>query len=172
MPHKHPDKFESLEDLQEKIQEVFAREKDRLQNLLPEDTDIQHVGSSSIPGALTKFDVDIQIRVPKAHFQNVQEMLEKQYSSHHTNLWEESLFAIFQTKEGERVDLMLTAIDSDYDNFYKVRDYLTAHPKMLQKYNTLKKSAEGKTIEEYRELKNTFFFELEKESGITLHWKK
>jgi GrpB-like predicted nucleotidyltransferase (UPF0157 family) len=121
---------------------------------LPE-ADIQHVGSCAVPGALAKFDIDIQIRVKSAHFNKVVGVMENNFFLKHQELWTDE-FAIFKKNSEPPFDYMVTVIDSRYDDFFKVRDFFLANPEMLQEYNKLKKECEGKIYSEYRDAKKAF----------------
>jgi len=118
---------------------------------------LEHIGSSAIPNALSKLDLDIQIRVTREFFKKAVEELSFWYEPHHKELWNND-FALFTEKhDGIPVDFVLTVIDSKYDNFFKVRDFFIKNPVALQKYNELKKQYEGKSYEEYSKAKSAFF---------------
>lgn len=61
--------FKPSEEFLEEANKVFDEQKDRLKKLLPE-ADIQHIGSTSIPGSVTKGDLDINVRVTKEDYHN------------------------------------------------------------------------------------------------------
>ncbi len=146
--------FLSSEEIFEKAREVFEREKKVLESVLPE-TNIEQVGSSAVPGAIGKFDIDIQIRTIPAHFTETVEIMRLHYPEKHPELWTDE-FAIFRSEESELVDYMVTVIYSKYDDFYRVRDHLIANPDILEEYNNLKRGFEGKTYAEYRKAKAEF----------------
>lgn len=52
-------------DCRPSSQEAFVRHRARVAELIP-GAEIEHVGSTSIPGALTKGDVDLLVRVEQA----------------------------------------------------------------------------------------------------------
>lgn len=139
-----------------KAAEIFDSEKEVLQKLVPT-ADIQHIGSCAVPDAMGKFDIDIQIRIPKEIFRNAVETLIGFYPVKHPNLWTDE-FALFKNKESSDVDIdyMVTVFDTYLDSYYKLRDFLIANPDILQKYNELKLQYEGKTYEEYRKAKREF----------------
>jgi GrpB-like predicted nucleotidyltransferase (UPF0157 family) len=151
MQDSDPVHFFESEEIFEKASSIFEQEKASLQVLLP-DADIQHVGSCAISGALAKFDINIQIRVGDSEFQNCVEMMKSVYSEKHPELWNHS-FAIFKK---DNIDYLLTLKNSKFDDFYRVRDYLIANPKILQEYNDLKRGYEGKPYSEYRKAKIAF----------------
>lgn len=150
--------FYTSEEIFDKAAEVFTREKELLEGLISgSGVDIQHVGSCAIPGAMGKFDIDIQIRVPKEYFDHVLVSCKKQYLEKHPELWTPE-FAIFMNPDTSvDIDYLVTVKDSIYDDFYWSRDYLISHPEKLQEYNELKMKFEGKPYHEYRTAKQEFF---------------
>lgn len=155
MKDTDPVHFFSSEEMLPKARKVFIREKELLEKILPL-CDIQHVGSCAVPGAIGKFDVDIQIRVDKGVFKKVLETMKDNLKEKHPEMWTDE-FAIFK-KETEEcpIDYCLTVIDSKNDDYYKVRDYFISHPDFLEEYNSMKRSFEGKPYSEYRKAKQSF----------------
>jgi GrpB-like predicted nucleotidyltransferase (UPF0157 family) len=51
---------------------------------------------------------------------------------------------------------MVTVMYSDYDDFYRLRDYFIENPDVLKEYNDLKRKFEGKTYADYRKAKDEF----------------
>ncbi|MCX6754957.1 MAG: GrpB family protein [Candidatus Nomurabacteria bacterium] len=132
---------------------------------LNKNVDIQHIGSSAIPHALTKKDLDIQIRVPEKYFEIAVKILAELYKEHHSELWSEQFAIMTHFENGIHIDFVITVINSKYDNFYKVRDYFIANPVELEKYNTLKLKFQGKDYLEYTRAKRIFFTEMFGEQG-------
>jgi len=146
--------FFKSEEVFEKAGLIFNSEKKEIQKIL-KNADIQHVGSCSVPGAISKFDVDIQVRVEKESFGEALTFLSKKYQEKRPEIWGDG-FAAFNTKKECSIDIVLTEIDSKYDDFYKVRDFLINNPEKLKEYNTLKMSFEGKLLSDYKKAKAEF----------------
>lgn len=151
--------FVRVEEIWEKSKKVFETEKALLKSIFPE-ADIQHVGGTSIPGSVTKGDIDIQIRIESNKFQEVVFIMKNKFLPINSNIWNDE-FAIFAKRtmnkgKIEDVDYMITVINSPYDDFYKVRDFLKLHPDLLNEYNEIKKTHEGKSYDEYRKSKKDF----------------
>jgi GrpB-like predicted nucleotidyltransferase (UPF0157 family) len=146
--------FLPSEELFQKSQSVFNLQKEELENILPQ-VDIQQVGSCAIPGAIGKFDVDVQIRVRPDQFKEVVGILHQHYEPKHPEIWTDEFVAFSNNKE-YLIDLVVTVIDSNKDDFYRVRDALIANPELLEEYNTLKRSFEGKPYAEYSKAKKEF----------------
>lgn len=149
--------FLPSEQIFEKAKRIFENQKRELKIILPE-ADIQHVGGCSIPGAIGKFDIDIQIRVAPEAFKSTVSTMTEHYQPKHREIWTEEL-AVFCNNKNQLVDFMVTIIGSKEDDFYRVRDAIIADKKLLGEYNNFKKGCEGKTYEEYRKAKNEFFGE-------------
>lgn len=146
--------FIPAEELFEKAAIVFNTQKKELEAILPK-VDIQQVGSGAVPGMIGKFDVDIQIRTTIEQFKEVVLILHKQYTPKHPDIWTDD-FVIFSNNKEYLIDIIVTVINSKYDDFYRVRDALIANPNLLKEYNELKRQYEGKSYGEYRNAKIAF----------------
>lgn len=150
--------FLPSEEIFEKAFVIFEKQKSELEKLLPP-ADIQHVGSCAVPGAMGKFDIDIQIRVTREQFKDTIDILTKHFTLKHPNLWTENL-AIFSNNKEYLIDIMVTVIGSEKDKiYYLIRDALIENPDLLTRYNNMKMECEGKTYEEYRNVKQKFLVE-------------
>lgn len=149
-------KFFPYKEIAKRAKTLFKREKLKLEKIMPW-TYIEHVGSTAIPGPMTKKDVDIQIRVKAKNFERAKKVLRIFYKEHHKEIWNQN-FAIFTKSDDEfTIDLMLTVKDSTHDDFYKTRDYLIENPRKLAEYNELKMNHAGKDYQEYIKAKQNFF---------------
>lgn len=152
-----PMRFVNSNDIWDKATRAFEKEKQFLLKLMPI-ADIQHVGSTAIPGALTKGDLDIQVRVSESIFKDATEKLKLHYKINHPEIWRDG-FASFQNYANPEIPIgiQLTVKDSAYDDFYKVRDLFTKDAQLLKKYNAMKRSFEGKSVIEYKKAKKELF---------------
>jgi GrpB-like predicted nucleotidyltransferase (UPF0157 family) len=149
--------FYPSEEIFDKAVDIFEEEKKFLGSIIP-NADIQHVGSCAIPGAIGKFDVDIQIRLKHEDFSEAVRILREHYpAKHEEKLWNENL-AIFKSKDSAQydIDYVVTVIGSKSDDYYRVRDFLIANPEKLKEYNEMKMKYEGKPYHEYRTAKAEF----------------
>lgn len=123
--------------------------------MLP-DTDVQHVGGTAVPGALTKGDVDLCVRVAQVRFQDAVAALRSVYAIHQPENWT-ATYASFKDETGELpVGIQLTVAGSLDDHFVATRDLLRSDANLLLRYNALK-SAHRRDNDRYREAKATFF---------------
>ncbi|MBP7831593.1 MAG: GrpB family protein [Candidatus Pacebacteria bacterium] len=141
------------------LKSLFEEYKHQIEKLLPA-ADIQHVGGSSIPGAITKGDLDIQIRIRLEDMEAAITALDTIFERKHEELWNKN-FAIFVDRKVEpSTDIMISVIDSAYDTFFRVRDLLIADAGLLEKYNELKKKYAAEPYAIFSKHKRAFFDEL------------
>jgi len=138
-------------------EESFQTHKRYIEQLLPYEVDIQHVGSSAIPGTLTKGDLDIQIRVPEKYFSVVLLRLGSAYDVNEGSIQTDTFRAFKNDSLPLPLGIQLTVIGSEFDFFYKFRDIFLEHEKYRIAYDELKLSFEGKPMENYRKAKQEFF---------------
>ncbi len=147
--------FMREEAFRQKVQSLFEEQRNRIQSLLPE-ADVQHIGSTAIPNSLTKGDLDIQVRIPTELFAEAVNKLSKIYAtnegSHHS-----ATFAAFKDDALDPpLGVQLTVIDGEEDFFWKLRDFFLAHDDYRLEYDNLKKQFDGKSMDQYREVKGSF----------------
>lgn len=127
--------------------ELFLKEKERLSKNLGNEVNIEHVGSTAIPGLGGKGIIDIAIGVKSNLFKEISENLGKlgyEFKPNASN--KERLF--FKTQrpdisEKERLyHIHLTDIDDrEWKRLLAFRDYLRIHPEDLKIYAETKKQA-------------------------------
>ncbi len=149
--------FVNSNDILDVAWKAFEKEKQFLLNLIP-NADIQHIGSTAVPGALTKGDLDIQVRVNKDTFEEATEKLKLRYKASHPEIWRDG-FASFQNYENPEIPIgiQLTIKGSVYDDFYKMRDLFIKDTELLKSYNAMKRSFEGKPEADYKKAKIELF---------------
>lgn len=160
---KSPDMvFYPSEKFANEIKIVFSDIHRRVREILPE-VEILHVGGSSIPGALTKGDLDIQIRVLKKELGTAATLLELIFEPNNMELWNGDL-AIFRDEQQYcwKVDILMTVIGTKEDDCFKFRDLLMIRPDLLEQYNAIKLKYEGGVFRDYKEEKDVFYMKLKK----------
>ena len=155
--------FKQSSDLHEIAGRVYQEQRERIQKLIPW-AEVHHIGSTAIPGSITKGDLDINVRVPVENFDNAVKGLEKLYQINQPENWTNN-FASF--KDDDNFDIaggvQLTIMGSESDDFIKLNDLLINDSQLLKEYNQMKEKFEGKDMEEYRKEKANFFGKLRKQ---------
>lgn len=135
---------------------IFQNYRSFLEKLLTAG-EIEHVGGSSVPGAITKGDLDIQVRISKHEFTRTLEELGTRFDRNRLDLWN-GQFALFTDQRSPlKVDIMVTVIGSTYDTFHIFRDILKENRELLEEYNHLKVFHPESSYDEYTENKKAFF---------------
>jgi GrpB-like predicted nucleotidyltransferase (UPF0157 family) len=135
----------------------FEHHKREILERLPH-AQVEHIGATSVPGALTKSDLDLQVRVEQGHFASAVEQLKGLYQIHQPENWT-SCFASFKDEGNLNlpVGVQVVVADSEIDYFARLRDLLIAQPEILAELNELKSRFEGKDMESYIEAKGGFY---------------
>lgn len=148
MKFLNPDKYQKY------CYERFDYYLIQVRRLLPT-ARVEHVGSSSIPGAISKGDLDILIGVDARELEaSVRILFTLGFQEKQNTLRTSELCMLESTSED--VAFQVVAMGSEFTCFSDFRDRLRASPDLVIQYNELKKSCEGLSHDEYREKKSTF----------------
>ena len=150
-------KFYEAQNYQPSLRVLFERLRETLRAALPF-AKIEHVGSSSIHGAISKGDLDIFVGVSKTEFSSAVKKLENLgFRPKEDTLRAESL-CMFITSEdfGADVAIQLVELGSKFEYFIEFRDCLNSQPSLVEEYNSLKKDSEHLDSKEYRVKKSDF----------------
>lgn len=157
--------------MEQKYIELFQNIKKELFELLseiPGGFSIEHIGASSIPGALTKGDLDVCI-ITEKDLEIICNHLKETYPVHHPELWT-SEFAIFHfEKNNISIDIMLVLKNSQYDTFVAFRDILKNNPELVLEYNNLKKDILYSDKQTQRNIKIPFFRKVLQTNGYWIY---
>ena len=151
------------------FQELFRREKIKLKKILPNDSKIEHIGSTAVIGLGGKGIIDILIGVNKKDFQKIKKILQEKKYLFPKGGNKNRLFAEKDYKyrnKARRVHLQIVHKNSiGWRKALKVRDSLIKNNGYAKAYSKLKKEAvkicegEGKR---YRDYKKNFLTNLSK----------
>ena len=135
---------------------VFDEVRAALQRFLPM-ARIEHVGSSSVPGALSKGDLDVCVSVPAIDFEETLEKLQAfGYTVKGDTLRTEQLCMLEAPRKDISLAIQLIEKDSEFEFFHKFRDALLANPKLVDRYNELKLQFAVQGPQTYRDEKAKF----------------
>ncbi len=139
------------DDLLPAARRIVAGVRDRLAPLLPPH-ELVHTGGTSVPGALTKGDVDLHLRVAPADFAATVAVLRTLYAVVHPEIWQDTL-ATFEVEAALPTGIAVTPIGSVHDErFHRGWQRNRSDPRLLAEYNALK-TGDG----DYEERKSAFF---------------
>ena len=157
--------FAPEQSFREAIARLFARVQARLSALLPR-SDIQHVGSTAIPGSLTKGDLDVQVRVTADDYDAAKEVLSKLYRVNLGGFVSDDAISFEEDGSQPSLGVHLTVIDGSADIQWRFRDLLNVSKALREEYDQLKRRFDGGSMEAYRDAKATFVERVLRDSGV------
>ena len=145
-------------------QELFNSQKKKVLEIFP-NADVEHIGSTAVPNALTKGDVDLQIRILSEDFLKIRKWLDNNFQRNNEDVWSET-YASFKDDENYVLPLgiQLTVIGGELDILFQNQQALLSSPEVLDRYNELKERFQNKNMDEYRKAKAEFFKNLNNDS--------
>lgn len=154
-------------------QKLFSKEKSKLLKVFPKNIQIEHVGSTSVPGLGGKGIIDIMIRAPKKYTKKYMRILENegyQYSPHSVDAKRKFFQKIIKRNGKERrIHIHLTIAKDYLISFLAFRDYLRKNKEVRDEYARIKrqavKYAKGSAIK-YKDYKDDFIKETAKKALI------
>ncbi|WP_199421811.1 GrpB family protein [Actinotalea solisilvae] len=141
------------DDLLPTARTILAAERERLA-ALGVGGDLELVGGSSVPGALTRGDVDLHLRVEPALLAAAVRTLRTVYDVVHPEIWQPTLATFAVPDAPLPTGVAVTPVGSEHDVRFTVTwRRVAAEPALLAEYNALKTGdAAG-----YEERKSAFF---------------
>jgi GrpB-like predicted nucleotidyltransferase (UPF0157 family) len=144
-------------ELLPQVERVVSRVRAELASWLPQAA-FEHIGGTSVPGCVTKGDVDVMACVPPEAFPAAIDVLRVHFAVKQPENWT-TQFASFGDDRGYElplgVQLVTTYPGADFLVF--IRDHLLSHPESLVEYNRLKLQSAGRGAKAYWEAKDRFF---------------
>ena len=160
-------RFSPVSALAERVDAAFAATCDELLELLPGAT-VEHMGATSVPGAITKGDLDILVLINPAAFDGASGALAALFEIHQAENWTPS-FASFNApaRDGIPIGIQLAAAGSlEERQFIGLRDLLRTRPDLLERLNNLKRSFDGADPEAYWRAKQELIESLLADNGL------
>jgi GrpB-like predicted nucleotidyltransferase (UPF0157 family) len=142
------------EEIRERVAVVFEDRRSAIAALLP-GARIEHVGSTAVPGSLTKGDLDICVSVAAEGFASATQTLSAHYAVHQPENWT-PCFASFLAPAVEEIDVgvqLVVAGGPEEEWFIGWRERLRVDPGLLARYDRCKSKHRGAPVEVYREAK-------------------
>ncbi len=144
------------EEVRERVAVVFERWRVELEGMLPE-ARVEHVGSTAVPGSLTKGDLDICVIVASEEFERASRVLAERLEIHQSENWSPTL-ASFTAPPEDGIDVgvqLVPAGSADELHFVGWRDRLRADPALRYRYDELKRRHRADGIDAYRAAKES-----------------
>lgn len=121
-----------------------------LSSALPH-AEVEHVGSTAVPGCLTKGDLDVLVRVDRRDFQQsarvLDELLTPSTRNNRTDEYAEYDYAL----DGVSASVQLVAAGGSLDDhFHRLKAILKSDPEALEEYNSMKVLHDGWGMDAYR----------------------
>ena len=139
-----------------RIEEIYSELKVKILQILP-NSRIEHVGSSAIPGAISKGDLDIFVGVNQSDFLDAIELITSiGFHEKLDTLRTESLCMMTTLVYNEDVAVQIVAKGTEHESFLKFRDILCSNPELVTKYNQLKLDCKEMPHDTYRDVKSEF----------------
>jgi GrpB-like predicted nucleotidyltransferase (UPF0157 family) len=141
-------------EIRRRVAAIFARRRAELEALLP-GARIEHVGSTAVPGSLTKGDLDICVIVEGGEFERASRVLADRFEIHQPENWSATL-ASFTAPSEDGIDVgvqLVPAGSTDELNFVGWRDRLRADPELRARYDEVKRRHRTDGIDAYRAAK-------------------
>jgi len=112
-------------------------------------------GGASLPGLLTKGDIDLHLRVAARAYGDAVARLGRTFPVASAHAWADTL-AVFQVPAPRAVGLAVTPLGSEHDQrFQRTWQALAGSPRLRAEYNALKTATPG--TDEYERRKSDFF---------------
>lgn len=148
--------FKDPSEYQPVANQIFLKLKRQILKYLPY-AEVEHIGSSSIQGAMSKGDLDIYVAVSKENINSSISIFEGMgFRIKQDTLRTESLCMLESSSYDIDVAIQVVRSGSEFENFLWFRDELKSNPSLVAEYNKLKIECEGFSPNKYRAKKSEF----------------
>lgn len=135
---------------------LFRELRDKLRQLLP-NARIEHIGSSSIPGVISKGDLDIFVGVDAREFEQAISSIETiGFKIKEDTLRTPNLCPFESNSYPIDIGIQLVVTGSEFEFFIQFRELMQQRGDLRDQYNQLKQQATGLDCSSYRQLKSEF----------------
>lgn len=123
---------------------------------LPASADIVHIGSTAVPGCLTKGDLDVCVRANREDVAHVDALLAARYGRNTGSFRSAEFSAFTDDSQCPPLGVQLVARGSGLDVFVRFRDCLREDADLVAAFNALKRAHAGQPMQAYRRAKASF----------------
>ena len=144
------------DDLLPTVERILSQLFGQLRVSVPE-AELHHIGATAIPGALTKGDLDVLLRVSAQCFENAVAALSNSFAVKQPENWTQEFASFGDDASYELpVGIQLVVKNSGDDFFLFLLDHFNSNPEALGEYNHLKRLHAANGPENYWKAKDEF----------------
>lgn len=155
-----PLKLYTYEEFHPQIEPIYQKLREEVSELFP-NARIEHIGASSIPGSISKGDLDVFLGVSQDKFESVLQVLkEVGFLEKEGTFRSDELCMLVTDKFNYDVAIQVVVNGSQFESFIKFKNVLIANKDLLERYNQLKVAASEFSDDEYRRKKAVFIKEV------------
>lgn len=147
--------FLEPEQYQQRCAQLFNSYQKDISTLLPF-AKIEHIGSSAIPNAISKGDLDIYIEVMSEQFEFAIEQLKTLNFIEKQNTLRTHELCMLESLNNDDVTFQIVATDSVFTFFLAFKNKLINSPTLVNEYNELKLQCSHLDPDQYRTIKSDF----------------
>ncbi|AZB90715.1 GrpB family protein [Acinetobacter pittii] len=147
--------FLEPEQYQQRCTQLFNSYQKEISTLLPF-AKIEHIGSSAIPNAISKGDLDIYIEVIPEQFEFVIEQLKTLNFIEKQNTLRTHELCMLESLNNDDVAFQIVVTDSVFTFFLTFKNKLISSPTLVNEYNQLKLQCSHLDPDQYRTIKSDF----------------
>ncbi|MDX8275457.1 GrpB family protein [Acinetobacter pittii] len=147
--------FLEPEQYQQRCAQLFNSYQKDISTLLPF-AKIEHIGSSAIPNAISKGDLDIYIEVMSEQFEFAIEQLKTLNFIEKQNTLRTHELCMLESLNNDDVAFQIVVTDSVFTFFLAFKNKLINSPTLVNEYNQLKLQCSHLDPDQYRTIKSDF----------------
>ncbi len=147
--------FLEPEQYQQRCAQLFNSYQKDISTLLPF-AKIEHIGSSAIPNAISKGDLDIYIEVMPEQFEFAIEQLRTLNFIEKQNTLRTHELCMLESLNNDDVAFQIVVTDSIFTFFLTFKNKLISSPTLVNEYNQLKLQCSHLDPDQYRTIKSDF----------------
>ncbi|WP_290033522.1 GrpB family protein [Acinetobacter pittii] len=147
--------FLEPEQYQQRCAQLFNSYQKDISTLLPF-AKIEHIGSSAIPNAISKGDLDIYIEVKPDQFKFAIERLKTLNFVEKQNTLRTHELCMLESLNNDDVAFQIVVTNSVFTFFLTFKNKLISSPKLVNEYNELKLQCSHLDPDQYRTIKSDF----------------
>lgn len=115
----------------------------------------EHIGASSVPGSVSKGDLDIFLGVEKEQFNStIKKLIDIGFEEKKDTLRTNELCMLTTDMYKHDVAIQVVINGSEFESFINFRDFMISRPDLVKELNQIKRDCRGLVPEHYRKIKS------------------